>query len=71
MPHVYFVGNMEAYKEELLSSKGQYLKVISLPTFAKTHSIVLLDMNSLQSFEVGFNLSENIAPKQIIVVEEK
>ena len=22
VPHVYFVGNMEAYKEELLSSKG-------------------------------------------------
>ena len=64
VPHVYFVGNMEAYKEELLSSKGQYLKVISLPTFATSHSIVLLDMNSLQSFEVMFDLSENVVSKE-------
>ena len=54
---------MEAYKEELLSSKGQYLKVISLPTFATSHSIVLLDMESLQSFEVVFDLSENVISK--------
>jgi DNA polymerase II small subunit/DNA polymerase delta subunit B len=47
VPHVYFVGNMEAYKEELIVNDAncqQCLKVISLPTFAKTHSIVLLDL---------------------------
>ena len=51
VPHVYFVGNMQEYKEELLTRKAgsttQYLKVISLPTFYHSHSIVLLDLQTL------------------------
>lgn len=53
VPHVYFVGNMEKYKEELLVKGGtssnikQYMKVISVPQFYKSHSIVLLDLKSL------------------------
>lgn len=49
-PHVHFVGNMQAYKEELLTNQApgnmhqEYVKIISLPTFAKSHSLVLLDM---------------------------
>jgi DNA polymerase delta subunit 2 len=64
VPHVYFVGNMEAYNEELLCQKNQYLKVISLPTFATTHSIVLLDMCTLQSFEVAFDFSEKVVSRE-------
>ena len=78
VPHVYFVGNMEAYKEELITNSAdakQSLKVISLPTFSKTHSIVLLDMQTLESYEVAFDLSEGVVPKDMlksnIVVEEK
>lgn len=78
MPHVYFVGNMEAYKEELITNDTNYkqsLKIISLPTFAKTHSIVLLDMQTMESYEVVFDMSEGVVPKQklksFIVVEEK
>ena len=78
VPHVYFVGNMEAYKEELITNPAdakQSLKVISLPTFSKTHSIVLLDMQTLESYEVAFDLSEGVVPKDMlksnIVVEEK
>ena len=51
VPHVYFVGNMQEYKEQLLTRKAgsttQYLKVISLPTFYLSHSIVLLDLQTL------------------------
>ena len=66
VPHVYFVGNMEAYKEELIINEAnvkQSLKVISLPTFAKTHSIVLLDLETLESYEVAFDMSEGVIPK--------
>ena len=68
VPHVYFVGNMQNYKEELLTqNKGkqnlQFVKVLSLPTFALTPSIVLLDLETLQSYEVTFDLSEGIAQK--------
>ena len=65
-PHVYFAGNMQNYKEELITqNKGkqnmQFVKVISLPTFSLTHSIVLLDLETMQSYEVKFDLSEGIA----------
>lgn len=61
-PHVYFVGNMQAYKEELLTDQApgkmhqEHLKLISLPTFAKSHSLVLMDMATWQSYEVVFDL---------------
>lgn len=78
VPHVYFVGNMEAYKEELITNPAdtkQSLKVISLPTFSKTHSVVLVDMQTLESYEVAFDLSEGVVPKEMLkqtqVVEEK
>ena len=78
VPHVYFVGNMEAYKEELITNPAdtkQSLKVISLPTFSKTHSVVLVDMQTLESYEVAFDLSEGVVPKEKLkqtqVVEEK
>ena len=61
-PHVHFVGNMQAYKEELLTSQApgkmhqEHVKLISLPTFAKSHSLVLLDLATWQSYEVVFDL---------------
>lgn len=59
---------MQAYKEEILTKNQgkanmQFVKVISLPTFELSHSIVLLDLESLQSYEVGFDLSEGISYK--------
>lgn len=47
-PHVYFAGNMLEYRHELLTkskhAKDGFIKVICIPQFVKTHSIVLLDM---------------------------
>lgn len=65
-PHVYFSGNMEAYGERLVESNvatcKQAVKIISVPTFRKTRSIVLLDLTSLQSYEVKLEVSEGIMP---------
>ena len=60
---------MQEYKEELITRSAgktstQYLKVISLPTFNLSHSIVLLDLETLQSYEVGFDISDEIKDKK-------
>ena len=76
VPHIYFVGNMQEYKEELITRSAgktstQYLKVISLPTFNISHSIVLLDLETLQSYEVGFDISDEIKDKKKVETQEE
>ena len=50
-PHVYFAGNQAQYGERLvttgLATRVNAVKLIAIPTFRKTHSIVLLDVSSL------------------------
>lgn len=55
-PHVFFAGCQPRYAEEIITQKGGagVLKLLSVPTFALTRSIVLLDVNTLQSFELSF-----------------
>jgi DNA polymerase delta subunit 2 len=68
-PHIYFSGNQEAFGERLLidqKSKQQIyrqgVKLISVPSFQRTRSIVLMDLGTLQCYEVSFGLSEGIIP---------
>lgn len=56
-PHVFFAGCQPAYGEELLTqdkSADSILKLVSVPTFALTRSIVLLDVQTLESYELKF-----------------
>ena len=59
-PHIYFTGNMEEYADDLLvnnnSGQTNYLKLLSLPSFAKTHSVVLMDLATWESYEVVFDM---------------
>eukprot|EP00347_Sterkiella_histriomuscorum_P004668 403359564 len=76
-PHVYFAGNQAAYQEDVLladnnqkhsnSSFIQGVKLISVPTFSQTKSIVLLDLSTLQSYEVKFDLSEGVMPSNQMI----
>ena len=51
---------MHEYKEELFwnhqgnQQNNQFMKILSIPSFEKTQSIVLLDLQTLQSFEIKF-----------------
>ena len=56
-PHVFFTGCQPEYQEQLIvqhKSGESMLKLISVPTFAASRSIVLLDIKTLQSFELKF-----------------
>ena len=64
IPHVYFVGNMPAYREQLLTQgkstdkNREFVKVITVPVFERKKSIVLLDTVTLDSYEVTFDLPQ-------------
>lgn len=47
----------------------QGVKLISVPTFTSSKSIVLLDMSTLQSYEVKFDLSEGVMPAKDSALE--
>ena len=52
-PHVYFVSNQDAFEaRRVVGSKGQAVTLISVPDFCKTHTFVLLDLNTLDCHPV-------------------
>jgi DNA polymerase delta subunit 2 len=56
-PHVYFAGNQPAFAEKLVEQDGVKARVILVPSFAKTSTIVLLNLRTLECEPVSFNLS--------------
>ena len=57
-PDVFFAGCQSSYGENLIfqhkNSKESAVKLLSIPTFALTRSIVLLDLTTLESYELKF-----------------
>lgn len=56
-PHVYFAGNQPAYGEKVLATHQtentkSTIKIVTVPRFRETGSIVLLDLKTLETFEV-------------------
>ncbi|KAG2183722.1 hypothetical protein INT43_006733 [Umbelopsis isabellina] len=48
-PDVYFIGNQPRFDtSELVGSKGQRVRVITIPSFAETGCLVLVNLSSLQ-----------------------
>ena len=64
-PDVLYAGCQPAYGEQTIfqhkNSKESAVKLLSVPTFAKTRSIVLLDLQTLQSYELKFGKAFNMA----------
>lgn len=56
-PHVYFVGNQVAFAEGEVTDGGVTIKLISIPSFSKTGTVVLLDLRTLQCSPVTFDVS--------------
>ena len=57
-PDVMFAGCQPSYSEQLIyqhkKTKESAVKIISVPTFALTRSIVLVDLETLESYELSF-----------------
>ena len=57
-PDVFFAGCQPVYEEATIfqhkNSRESAVKLLSVPTFAKTRSIVLLDLETLESYELKF-----------------
>ena len=64
-PHVYFCGNQDIYKERVLQNGDKCLKMVSIPRFRETGSIVLMDAESLQTYEIKIDMN-NMAQSKMI-----
>ncbi|XP_035722781.1 DNA polymerase delta subunit 2-like isoform X3 [Vespa mandarinia] len=53
-PDIYFVGNMEEYDTKVISDEGHIVRLICIPNFSKTQTVILLDLESLETFPVSF-----------------
>ncbi|XP_034937451.1 DNA polymerase delta subunit 2-like [Chelonus insularis] len=54
-PDVYFVGNMKDYSTKLsIGQEGQQVRLIGIPEFSKTHTAVLVDLDSLDAQPISF-----------------
>lgn len=59
-PHVYFAGNCSEFASEIHEgSNGQKTRIVCVPRFDKTQSIAVVDLESLDCYEVSFNCSED------------
>ncbi len=60
MPHIYFAGNQEKFETKLLvdDKERKICRLVSVPVFSKTHSIVLVNLRNLDAFEISFNPNE-------------
>ena len=55
-PHIYFAANQSEYSTRLIEGvDGQKIRLISVPSFSLSSSIVLVDINSLLSFPLSFS----------------
>ena len=56
-PHVYFVGDQEEFESRRITgASGQVVQLISVPSFEKTSSFVLLNLETLDAHPVSLKL---------------
>lgn len=54
VPHIYFTANAPKYSTRTEKSENHFVKVMTIPDYSRTQSMVLLDLETLQSYEVSF-----------------
>lgn len=55
-PHIYFAANQATYDSKLITGpKGQVVRLISVPSFTKTSTIVLVNLKTLATHPITFN----------------
>lgn len=56
LPNVYFVGNMPQFETKLIQMGSSKCRIISVPKFSESKSLVLVNINNLDAFEVRFDI---------------
>lgn len=56
-PHVYFVGCQPEFSTKVIRGpEGQSVRLITVPSFAETKEVVLLDMETLEVTKVKIDV---------------
>lgn len=55
MPNVYFAGNQEKFDTAILSEGKSAVRLISIPKFVSTHCFALMDIETLDAFNVDLS----------------
>lgn len=56
-PHVYFVGNQEKFDTKFIEGEnGQKIRLIMLPIFSKTNTVILLNLSTLECEQIRFHI---------------
>ena len=56
-PHVFFAGNQSEFKSRrMIGESGQVVQVVSIPSFDKTSTAVLVNLKTLDCSSMSFNL---------------
>ncbi|KAF9201988.1 hypothetical protein BGZ49_007825 [Haplosporangium sp. Z 27] len=59
-PHIYFIGNQDKFATELHTGKeGCYTRIITLPAFATTGTIALVNLRTLDCHSVTISTNSN------------
>ena len=53
LPHVYFVGNCDKFESKMMFERatGKFTRLICVPSFTETKTVVLLNLSNLDTFE--------------------
>lgn len=51
---------MQSFGEKTLWQNSNFVKLISVPSFQVTNSIVLLDLETMETYQLAFKLSQEI-----------
>ena len=55
-PHIFFAGNQESFESKLITGKqGQKVRLIAIPKYKATNTVVLLDLKTMDVTPITFN----------------
>ncbi|KAM9998966.1 hypothetical protein ACTFIZ_002544 [Dictyostelium cf. discoideum] len=55
-PHIYFIGNQDHFETKLLKGPNdEIIRLIFIPNFSETNTIILVNLKTLDTFPIHFN----------------
>jgi len=72
LPHVYFVGNQKEFKTKFIQGEnGEKVRLIMVPSFAETQTVVLFNLKTLEASPIIFDTTlENCLSDSTCILTE-